>query len=114
MAWESRNGRGRYYTRSHRENGRIVREYVGTGETAERIAALDAAHRATREAERAALRAEREAALALDAELASLHRTVDILTRGALLAAGFERHKRQWRKRRDDTSEHLEVHTGTV
>ena len=105
MAWETRNDRGRYYTRSRREGGRVVREYVGCGHKGELAAAADAARRAEREAERAAILSERERAQAIDAELASLHRTVDLLARGALLAAGFERHKRQWRKRRDGTNE---------
>lgn len=30
---------------------------------------------------------------------------VDILTRGMLLANGFERYKRHWRKRHDDLDE---------
>ncbi len=113
MGWETRNCRGRYYTRSRREGGRVVREYVGCGEKGELAAALDAERRADRDAERradrdaerAAIRAERERAQALDADLMGLHRAVDLLTRGALMAAGFERHKRQWRKRRDDPSE---------
>lgn len=105
MAWETRRDRGRYYTRSRREGGRVVREYVGCGVVGERAAALDAERRAERESERAAIRAEWERARAAEAELVNLHRAVDLLTRGALLAAGFERHKRQWRKRRDDPSE---------
>lgn len=102
MAWETRGDRGRYYTRSRREGGRVVREYVGGGVVGERAAALDAARRAERKAERVAIRAERERVQALDADLMGLHRAVDLLTRGALMAAGFERHKRQWRKRHDD------------
>ncbi len=105
MGWETRGHRGHYYTRSRRIDGRVVREYVGCGRKGELAAMADAQRRATREADRDAIRAERERVRAIDAALMDLHRTVDQLTRGALLAAGFERHKRQWRKRRDDPSE---------
>jgi len=81
----------------------VVREYVGCGRKGELAAMADAQRRATREADRAAIRAERERVQAIDVALTDLQRTVDQLTRGALLAAGFERHKRQWRDRRDDT-----------
>lgn len=106
MSWETRARGGHYYTRSRKVNGRVVREYVGCGPEAEQVAASDAERTAKREAERAVVRAERERVQAIDTEFANLHRTVDLLTRGALLAAGFEHHKRQWRKRRDDICEH--------
>ncbi len=102
MSWETRARGGRYYTRSRREGGRVVREYIGCGRKGELAAMADAQRRTAREADRAVIRAERERAQAIDVELASMHRTVDQLTRGALMAAGFERHKRQWRKRRDE------------
>jgi len=105
MGWETRANGGRYYTRSRRIDGRVVREYVGCGRKGELAAMADAQRRATRKADRATIRAEQERVRAIDAALMDLHRTVDQLTRGALLAAGFERHKRQWRKRRDDPSE---------
>lgn len=105
MGWETRSGGGRYYTRSRRVNGRVVREYVGGGEKGEQAARADAEERAMRDAERALIRAEQERADAINAELASLHRSVDFLTRGILLANGFKRHKRQWRKRHDDLDE---------
>ncbi len=102
MGWETRNDRGHYYTRSRRIDGRVVREYVGCGQKGELAAAADAARRAEREAERAAIRAEQERIRAAERVLIDLGRTVDLVTCGALLAAGFERHKRQWRHRRDD------------
>lgn len=102
MAWETRSGGGRYYTRSRRVNGRVVREYVGCGEKGELAAHADAEQRAEREVERALIRADRARAQAIDAKLTALHQAVEILTRGILLASGFERHKRQWRKRHDD------------
>ena len=46
MGWE----RGRYYTRSRKVNGRVDREYLGTGEAAERAARQDALARQEREA----------------------------------------------------------------
>lgn len=101
MGWETRPGGGRYYTRSRRVNGGVVREYIGCGEKGELAARADAEHREEREAERALIRTERARAQVIDTELSALHQTVDVLTRGILLAAGFERYKRQWRKRND-------------
>jgi hypothetical protein len=102
MGWE----RGRYYSRSRRVNGRVVREYVGSGEVARLAARTDAADRERRRAERAALRA-REAELdALDAPLKQLDELADLVARAALEAAGFHRHNRgEWRRRRERPEE---------
>jgi hypothetical protein len=98
MGWD----RGRYYTRSRKVNGRVVREYVGTGEAAELVSRMDAIQRASREAARADRRARRAELAALDADLKALSETTDLVASAALLAAGFHRHKRgEWRKRRD-------------
>jgi hypothetical protein len=48
VGWETRARGVRYYTRSRRINGRVVREYIGTGPVAEAIAALEARDRVAR------------------------------------------------------------------
>lgn len=97
MGWD----KGRYYTRSRKVNGRVVREYIGIGELAELAAQMDAINRADREAEREARRVEKAELEALDAPLNELNELADLLARAVLVAAGFRQHKRdEWRKRR--------------
>lgn len=100
MAWETRGGQSRYYTRSRREAGRVVREYVGGGPVGELAAALDRRDRDERDARWRADREARQDLAALDAPLRGLHEDVDVLLRGALLVAGFHRHRGDWRRRR--------------
>jgi hypothetical protein len=98
MGWDKG---GRYYTRSRRENGRVVREYVGGGTIGELAERLDALERQQREAGRAVARADQEEATALGAPLAELNELADLLARAALVAAGFHQHNRgEWRKKR--------------
>jgi hypothetical protein len=93
--------KGRYYTRSKKVNGRVVREYVGSGELAKLAAQLDAISRDRREEEREARRAEKAELDALDAPLNELNDLADLLGRSALLASGYRQHKRgEWRRRR--------------
>jgi len=96
MAWETRNGGGRYYTRSKRVGGRVVREYIGTGPTAELAAEADAARRAQREQERRAWNRTKEEIEASEDALEQLREAVC----GLLADAGFYRHHRgEWRRR---------------
>ena len=97
MGWD----RGRYYTRSRKVNGRVVREYVGTGEVAALAAELDALERQERELEREARRSERAELEGLDAPLDDFDELADLLACAALAAAGYRQHKRgEWRKQR--------------
>ena len=106
MAWETRRGRGRYYTRSRRVNGRVVREYVGSGEVAEVIAQLDALDREERRQMEEAFRAECERLDAADRAAGEFSALVDTLAQGALVAAGYRQHNRgEWRRRRHGSQE---------
>jgi hypothetical protein len=107
MAWETRKGSrgGRYYTRSHRRKGRVVREYVGSGELAALLAQLDAQEREEQEMEAAlaaAAQAECDAYYArLFGPLDALEAASRVLVRQALKAAGYQQHQRgEWRRPR--------------
>jgi hypothetical protein len=99
MGWD----KGRYYTRSTKVKGRVVREYVGTGVVAELAAQMDNIKRQNRDFERAILRAEKAELTDLDDRLNELSAVAELLARAALLVAGFRQHKRgEWRKKRDN------------
>jgi len=59
MGWEQRERGGLYYTKSRKVNGRVIREYVGTGPLAELTAEIYTLERWHREEKVEALRAER-------------------------------------------------------
>ena len=101
MAWETRNGQGRYYTRSIRRDGDVVRLYFGNGDVAEAMAQLDALRRDEREATRRAWQAERDDIDAIQADIKSAVGDLDLLMKAELYAAGYHQHKRgEWRRRR--------------
>ncbi len=102
MAWESRKGQGAYYTRSRRCGGRVIREYIGSDETAMLIAKLDALERQERMAELDTQRNERAQFYTIDAQIEQLGDLADELARAMLIAAGYHQHKGgEWRKYRE-------------
>jgi hypothetical protein len=104
MGWETRRGRGRYYTRGRKVNGRIIRDYVGTGLVAELAAQQDAEERAQRLTERERLQHEAARWASATAPLMQLSQVLDGLTAAALITAGYHQHHRgAWRKRRHGT-----------
>lgn len=103
MGWETRHRR-RYYYRARKVNGRVVRDYVGTGLFAELAADADAEAQQQRQAQRQAEREERQRLDALDTHLIELHHAIEDLVHATLVLAGYHRHHRgAWRKRREQT-----------
>ena len=101
MGWEKRERGTRYYTRSRRIGDRVLKEYVGTGPLAELAALQDKAQRLRREEEERAWKREREDLERLDGTAGELCELAELLTRAALLAAGYRQHYRgEWRKSR--------------
>jgi hypothetical protein len=102
MGWE----RGKYYTRSRKVNGKVLRKYLGCGWFARLCAEHDEAMRDRKKGE-VAERKEFKADLDRLAEsLDELNDRCDRLARAALVAAGFHQHKRgEWRKKRGEQQE---------
>ena len=102
MAWERRERGGLYYTRSTKVNGRVEREYVGSGYFGQLAASLDLERRERRLAEMTALKRERAEMENLDSRVSELYEGIEDVTAAALLTTGYRKHKRgEWRKRRE-------------
>lgn len=101
MGWEQRGGRY-YYYRSRRVNGRFVKEYVGAGPDAELWANVEEANRRSERVRVEAEKAEHKRLEELDAEVDAACKSISLIARVALVAAGYRQHKRgEWRLRRD-------------
>ena len=97
MGWE----RGKYYTRSGKVNGRVVREYVGCGEIGRMAAEADAIRREMRSVQREAEKQLMAELREIDETIAKLSRRADLAARAAMSCAGYHQHDRgQWRKKR--------------
>jgi hypothetical protein len=100
--WERRERGGLYYTRSRKENGRVIREYIGGGTLGALAAQTDALKRKQREEQTARWREEQEVLDALEAPVEELSEALDLLVQAALLGAGYRQHNRgEWRRRRE-------------
>jgi hypothetical protein len=102
MAWEHRERGGSYYTRSRRKDGRVVREYVGVGVLGEIAALEDEYERRRQEEEAAYWKEELERLEELAAPVLELSEAAEILVRAHLIAAGYHRHKGEWRRARGE------------
>lgn len=103
MPWEKRARGGRYYTRSRRHRGKIIRQYFGHGDKGRKAALEDAnkrAHRANRTKARRQQQVEYENTLN---QVRAFEAVSDEITHAILQAAGYHAHKgSEWRKKRSD------------
>ena len=100
MAWE-RRGSNLYYYQSKRLDGRVRKNYVGTGEVAQAIARSDETIRRSRVVQSERARGELEEARTLVSAGEELCEAADILAVAQLVASGYHRHKGgEWRMRR--------------
>lgn len=100
MAWETRGNRT-YYYRARKINGRVVKEYLGTGASAHAAAAEDEDRRQARQI----ASAKRKGAYKMEDPTAYLTDSFldlsDNLINGLFVASGFYRHHGgEWRRRR--------------
>jgi hypothetical protein len=96
MAWE-RRGYQHFYYKSRRVNGRIIKQYYGTGHLAQLVYEQDRRQQEVREREQATRKHIKD----LDVETDTLNHTTRTLTKIYLLLAGYYQHHRgEWRKRR--------------
>lgn len=99
MAWETRQRGGRYYTRSRKVHGRVIREYIGAGERGEQAALQDRLRRAEHIREETQCRQQRERYARTDKALTAYCQQVEACLRAALMAAGYHQHDRgEWRR----------------
>lgn len=99
MAWEQR-GPQTYYYRSVRRDGRVTKDYLGTGPLAELYAAEEAERRAQRQAEAEAWHQEQAALDALDRQIDAWWDMGTVLLKATLYTEGYYQHDRgEWRKR---------------
>jgi hypothetical protein len=102
VAWEERSGR-RYYYRSVRRGGSVVKEYLGTGPVAEATAQLDEEDRRRREEAAEAWKEEMRRMEEVEVPIEELCDAAETLARAALVAAGYRQHNRgEWRLRRGE------------
>lgn len=105
MGWETRERGTRYYTRSKRRDGRVLREYVGGGLSGWLAAEGDRIDRERRVAQALNEKEELESLEALVSPVVELSEAAQILLRAHLIADGCHRHKGTWRRAREQQNQ---------
>lgn len=99
MGWETRKG-GTYYYAKERTGARVVSRYIGAGELVHFVETMETERREEKELNREAWRLERGQMRREEERATEIFAAADELMEAALLAAGFHKHKREWRRKR--------------
>ena len=98
-SWQQR-GAKRYLTQSRKHQGRVIREYLGTGPNAEALYHAEVMERQQRHAAREAWRQTLADLTAVDVQVQRWWEQQGLLLQALLYTEGFYRHDRSpWRKR---------------
>ena len=100
MALEKRDG-NLYYYRHVRDGDRVRKIYVGSGELARIAYEQDLIKRTIRKHKQQEEREEWEELEGLASSVEEFCDVTEILTRAYLIASGYRRYQRHWRKRRE-------------
>ena len=95
-----RRDRRLYYYRSVRDGERVRKVYAGAGEIARISHEGDVLRRTGREAQREREKEEVGRLEAVAAPVLQLSEAAEVLVRAHLIAAGYHRHKGEWRRAR--------------
>lgn len=105
MGWE----RSRYYTRSRKIDGHVVREYMGRGLVAEIAAMEDADARLLKQRQREEDRQARQRFRDNEAPLREWQQLADLAMKRALAGVGlYQHHRGEWRRGMAETNDPLE------
>ncbi len=98
MGWKCINGR-EYYYQSRRRVGRVETIYVGPGAAGCRAARMQLVDRQKRADEKRRWQAERAESDAIEQAVSEWFDDVQRVADAAMIAAGFHKHKGQWRRK---------------
>ena len=100
MAYWQQRGAKRYLTQSRKHQGRVIREYLGTGPSAEALYHVEVRERQQQRDATAAWRQTLADQTAIDAQVQRWWAQQALLLQALLYTEGFYRHDRStWRKR---------------
>jgi len=101
MGVETRHDGKLYYYEKERRGDKVISRYVGGGLVVDLAEAYAQREADRKQAERERLEVTKRMMDEIDSGVDPLGEVVNLMVEAQLLASGYHRHKRQWRKRRE-------------